>query len=150
MTVATRAGVWRALPALLVTATLLAAPGLAAAANSAEVSVYNCRGLTVRPPSLTLTCDGPPDYVIDGTTYPGSGGRLTGVQWTQWGPNQARGTGRLALSTRADGIYQRLRVTVTLDRVRSQSGDRVFTRARTQSGTDSELNTWPLARWRGR
>jgi len=147
----TRVRSWRAPLVLLTSVTLVcAAPGLTASTSPTGVSVYDCRGLTVRPSSLTLTCDGPPDYVIDGTTYPGSGGRLTGLQWSQWGPTQARGTGRLALSTRADGVYQRLRVTVVLDQVRTQSGDRVFTRAATQADADSERNTWPLARWRGR
>lgn len=134
------------LASAVVLGAIVAVPG--APAQAAGVSVNDCSALTQRPSRLLLTCDGPPDYVIDGTTYPGSGGELSRVTWTQWGPSQARGTGRLALSTLEDGVYQRLRVTVILDRVRTQAGERVFTRATTQGGPDAERNTWELARWR--
>jgi len=124
---------------------VVAVAGPSAASDESEV--FNCKELVVKPTKLNLTCDGPPVFKIDGEEYPGSGGMLTNVKWKTWGPTKATGTGRLALSSKADGVYKRMRVQVTLGKVKTQKGERVFTEAVTTQGPGYEINTWPIKKW---
>lgn len=134
---------------------LVAATGAAVGATQqGEAKVFNCKELVSKPRNLNLTCDGPPTFVIDGEKYPGSGGKLTKIKWTSWGTDLAKGTGTLALSTKDEttaqvSVYKRMKVSITLNKPRNQQGERVFTEAITTQGPDSEVNTWPIKKWRG-
>ena len=119
-----------------------AGPGAA----STEPEVFDCKELVTKPTKLNLTCDGPPVFIIDGEKYPGSGGKLTKLRWSSWGPTKATGTGRLALSDAA-GVYQRMKVQMILRKVKTQEGERVFTEAVTTRGPGYEVNTWPIKEW---
>jgi len=140
-------------PASGATAVLTSSPkvasGLSNANTTGSTQVFNCTTLVSKPRKLNLTCDGPPTFMIDREKYPGSGGTLSKLTWASWGANSASGTGTLALSTKnADtdkiSVYKRMKVTVTLNKPKTQKQARVFTQAVTTQGPGSEINTWQL------
>lgn len=126
---------------LAVAAALLAFAQLGAAALTPEANLESAHAAGAREPRVVCITDFEPflgiyafrprHCLLHERGVPFSAGSLLGLKrmrWQKWGPGRARGKGKLI--SNADGLTP---VRVSLTRVRTICGERVFTRVRFRS-----------------